>query len=413
MTTTDRELMVDGAQYFPSVVNYLAKEHPVQSLVYLDYCNAMQGVKMEYEALTQDVIPACCFTAMNLLRFKMDLLICTRICFENKHPDAGRDIEERLLQFLVSKTGINISNFMEGIRGFLEEYFKTEFAKIESNLSAKIVLGLGKPYEDRFIAELLELLRACYDAVPVKKRTVAGYDVFQSGTVPRNVGDEHIPHQTDWRVGWDDSDSRISYDKDFETNRPNMKHFLWVANPKTALYELEPAQVSLDAVDDELHAYLERRTEVLPANFYKSFCLTGLANEVVFTEDGFKRGLRKDYGFRENIEEMPAGFLAENMPDLTEVNGGEVDTLMRIVGGLATPLQQRRSPEREAPPPAKPAVKKAASKVYSGQGKIEEYRAEEHVPTPGGPVTKKTADNSWVWGVGLLIGLSVLIASGA
>ena len=86
MTTIDDDIIEDALQYFPRVVNYLRKGHPLQSLVYHDYCYR-SDVKTMWESLLDEVIPTCCFTAMNLLRLKMDLLICTRICFEKKVPE--------------------------------------------------------------------------------------------------------------------------------------------------------------------------------------------------------------------------------------------------------------------------------------------------------------------------------------
>ena len=317
MTTTDLPAAESGLEYIPGVVNYLALGHPVQSLVYHDYCYASLKPKMMYEVLTEDVIPTCCFTAANLLRFKMDLLICTRICFENKHAERGVNIEERLID-LLSQTGVEFEGgFLEGIERFLIDYYQIERELIKDNPDKKIVLGLSNVHTDNFIAVLLELLRACYDACPkAEKERFMGQEV-----VTRSVTGEHDPNVTDWRLGWNEPHSDHFYDQNFVTTRPNMKHFLWVVDPKQPLFQLEPAKISLDEVEEELHAYLDRSAEALPADFFKTFCLTGLANQEVFSTDGFKSGPERHYGFPDNCASLPDDFLTDNKPDLTEVNG--------------------------------------------------------------------------------------------
>ena len=399
MTTTDLPAAESGLEYIPGVVNYLALGHPVQSLVYQDYCYASLKPKMMFEVLTQDVIPTCCFTAENLLRFKMDLLICTRICFENKLPNRGGNIEERLIN-LLRETGAEIEGgFLEGIERCLIDYYQIERELIKDNPDKKIVLGLGNVHTDNFIAVLLELLRACYDACdkPERERFM-GKEV-----ILRNVTGEHDPNVTDWRLGWNEPHSDHFYDQNFVTTRPNMKHFLWVVDPKRPLFQLEAAEISLDDVEEELYAYLDRSAEALPTNFYKTFCLTGLANSEVFTVEGFESGPDRQYGIRDNCARLSNYFLKEK--NLTEVNGPQVRELMKIV---ARSIEPRRGPSPEAvreEAPA-PAVKKPAPKVYTGEGKIEEFRTEEQVPVRRKPPTAKKADNNYVW-IGALLGLGM------
>ena len=454
MTTIDPKLIEKAESYFPRGVNYLAAGHPLQSLVYHDYCYA-SDVKQLYNILIEDVIPTCCITRMNLLRLKMDLLICTRICFENKHPDRGEGIEKKLIAFLSRHEVGFTGTFLGGIRDFLEDFFALESSGI-GHTHHKIVLGLGifvsmisgdMFYEDeKFIFELRELLMETYHACPVseKKR-------FLSGIVPRNVGTEHIPNQTDWVLGWAYPDaygetSRHHYDREFATNRPNMRQFICVEDPRKPFFVTDTAEISLDEVANELYPYLERAADVLPTVFYQIFCMTGLANEFVFTEHGFMSPTRsEEFGIPENCRNLPEDFLLKEKLDLVHVNEEQVNSLLRIIEDLAVPLQKRGesppkdtppdlprkrkrsispspAPERKYPQYASPAAKSAyvkKPKVYTVSDKpavLHEFRTEpqpqqDFRPTRGGPPLIKGGSPSGLVVGGLIIALLAFSAN--
>ena len=117
---------------------------------------------------------------------------------------------------------------------------------------------------------------------------------FKNGDVPRNVGTDIEPHKTHWKLGWNERDgrgdiSRHHYDREFATNRPNMKQFLCIEDPRNPFFPMEAAKVSLEEIADEIYPFLERTSDALPSAFHKSFCMTGLANRLVFTVEGFKQ----------------------------------------------------------------------------------------------------------------------------
>jgi len=181
---------------------------------------------------------------------------------------------------------------------------------------------------------------------------------------------------------------------------------LFVVDPVRPLFEMEAAQVSLDEVADDLYPYLLKVAEALPANFHKTFCLTGLSNSAVFTARGFKLGRTLEFGIPENCASLPDDFLTTNKPDLVDVNGEQVDVLMGIVRGLVVPLVPGRPADV---PPAAPVAPAAPGGVYTGKEKLEEFRpAKQFLPTPQGPRPSPPADNTYVW-VGAVIGLTVFL----
>jgi len=397
MTTIDDDIIKNALQYFPRVVNYLRKGHPLQSLVYHDYCDR-SSVKSMYESLLDEVIPTCCFTAMNLLRLKMDLLICTRICFENKEEDRCRpDTEDRLIKFLARDGLWEGQSFEDGIQDFLEAFFKTEKSKMKDP-NEKIVLGLGNELEDRFIFEIREFLMELYKACDDKIQK----DLIVEN-VPRSITGTHDPKQTDWVCGWNERNSRLHYDPEFVTHRPNMSQFVCVTAPQP-LYcpgfdNLEAADIDdVEKLKVDLNDYLERGTEVVPARFYKTFCFTGISNESVFTESGLKSSRTEEYGIVENSRDLPH---IDNI-DLLMINGEQVDLLMTILEDLLVPLEKRNlSPDPNTPPdpPRKkrkrspsPVPEKRQPKFYGPSATpavIEDFR-----PTRRDPIM--TQDDGWL-----------------
>ena len=398
MTTIDDDIIEDALQYFPRVVNYLRKGHPLQSLVYHDYCYR-SDVKTMWESLLDEVIPTCCFTAMNLLRLKMDLLICTRICFEKKVPERCRpDTEDRLMKFLARDGLWEGQSFEDGIQDFLEAFFKTEKSKMKDP-NEKIVLGLGNELEDRFIFEIREFLMELYEACRKEIQT----DLIVKNVL-RSISGEPNPKETDWVTGWNEIKSDHHYDTEFVTNRPNMRQFVCVTAPQP-LYcpgfdNLEAADIDdVEKLKVDLNDYLERGTEVVPARFYKTFCFTGISKESVFTESGLKSSRTEEYGIAENCRGLPH----IDSIDLLLVNGEQVDLLMTILEDLLVPLEKRNpSPDPNTPhDPARkkrkrspsPVPKKRQPKFYGPSAKpavLQDFR-----PTRRDPIMTQD-DTSWL-----------------
>ena len=222
MTTIDPKTFKYGENAFPRIVNFLAAGHPLPSLVYHDYCYNTQE-KPRYDGLIEDVIPCCCFTAINLLRLKMDLIISTKIAFQ-KAIRRKEHLEKQIISFL-SSTGIPLEGTQQSDwYPFLKEFFRLERQAMEDE-NEKFVLGLGlKQYDGSFIEAIRGLLYDCYHACEDKEKIN-----LRTGVLTRFIGSKRSRDETEWFCGFEDDD------EDFLMKRPNIHQFMCTA-PKLPLF---------------------------------------------------------------------------------------------------------------------------------------------------------------------------------
>ena len=394
MTTIDAKTLEYGEKAFPRIVNFLTSNHPLPSLVYHDYCYNTQE-KNRYEGLLEDVLQCCCFTAINLLRLKMDLIISTRIAFD-KAKLRRVELRKQIISFL-SNTGVKLNGTDQSHWfPFLKEFFKVEREKIK-NPEERFVLGVNlKKYDGTFIEGIRGLLFECYHACELPEK-----NFLREGDFKRFIGGKRSKNETEWFCGFDDDE------EDFFMKRPNIRQFICTV-PKTALFQFDdPANVDIEKFGLETTNYLDRIKEELPSLFHKTFCLTGVRNDLMFTFEGLKQGRTLEYGIPENCRNL--GIEEQNFDkkvDLMTVNEIRVHEFLQFVLRESEPLQVR-GPSPEKNPTKEKTPEKP--KMYLPSEKpavLQEFR-----PTRRVPKVIQQQDGFVYLGIGAFLIASVVMAS--